>query len=110
MNALQGFCEQVTTLKGSVSPGAPVKMSGSETVVACADGNVFCGVATSQSKEHNGVQMAGYVRMGYSGTAPAVGYGKLVADASGGVKTGASGREYLIVAVDTVGMEVGFLL
>ncbi len=110
MNALQGYGEQVTTLKGQVSPGLPVKMSGDETVEACADGNIFCGVATSQSNNHNGVQMAGYVRLPYTGTAPTVGFVKLAADAAGGVKVNASGREVLVIAVDTVGKEVGFIL
>lgn len=81
--------------------GQVVKVSGDGAVAACADGDKFCGVLEGVRKGYGGVQLHGFATVAYSGTAPAVGYAGLLADGSGGVKTG-SGREHLVVSVDTV--------
>lgn len=58
------------------------------------------------------VKTAGYVELGYSGTAPAVGYATLAADAAAGkVKTVTSGgAQYLVIKVDTAAGTVGFIM
>lgn len=53
-----------------------------------------------------------YVELGYSGTAPAVGYATLAADAAAGkvkaVTTG--GAQYLVIKVDAAAGTVGFIM
>ncbi len=110
MVSFQGLNESVTTFLGTATVGVPVKVSASATVANCADGNVFCGVACGGRDGCVAVQVSGYVKLPYSGTAPTVGYVKLVADDSGGVKTSSSGREYLVVELDTTAKTVGFIL
>ncbi len=92
-----------------VTEGALVKASANGTVSKCAAGEEFCGVAAAVS--HDGtlcsVQLGGFVTAAFSGTAPTVGFGKLCADGSGGVKTGGE-KSRLIVAVD--GTKVTFML
>jgi hypothetical protein len=50
------------------------------------------------------------VTAGYTGSAPALGWSGLAADGSGGVKTSETGREYLVVDVDTDAQTVTFAL
>ena len=108
--SFQGFHENAATFAGSVPAGQAVRLSASGTVAACANDAVFCGVSGGGSDGYVSVQLTGYVCLPYTGTAPAVGYGKLAADGNGGVKTGAAGRDYLILNVDTTRGMVGFLL
>lgn len=86
-----------------VKEGDPVTMTGSRTVGACNSGEPFCGVAVSLS--HGGdacaVQLGGLVTVPYSGEAPVSGYASLSSDGSGGVSTDPSGRDYLVVEVNT---------
>lgn len=90
--------------------GEPVKVSGNGEVSRCASGDRFCGIAISAEESFVSVQTGGFVTMPYSGTAPALGYVKLVADGAGGVKTGTSGSEYLIVGVDSADSGVTFVM
>ena len=79
--------------------GKVCKVSGNGMVAVCGDGETFCGVMESFRKGFAGVQLHGFATVAYSGTAPALGYQALVADANGGVKAGGS-KEYLVVSVD----------
>ena len=108
--SLQGYTEGIVTLKGTGAVGALVKMSGSGAVTETASGENFCGVITSSHAGYTGVQLNGYVKLPYTGTAPTVGYAKLTADTAGKVKTATAGREYLVVTVDTAAALVGFIL
>ena len=59
------------------------------------------------------VQLRGYVQAAYTGTAPALGFASLVADGSGGLRvagTGETGRNCLVVSVDTTGKTMGLFL
>ncbi len=108
-----GVGELCVTFKtdGSVTKGCPVKMSTSSTVAACADGNRFIGVAVDVSDDGYAiVQLAGYMVMNYTGTAPSVGHANLVANSTGGVKTASGGGECLILDVDTSDNTVGFII
>ena len=80
--------------------GQVVKMSGTETVAACADGEAFCGVARNVRNGVCAVQLGGLTEVAYSGGAPAVGQATLVANGQGGVRTNASGQSVLVIAVD----------
>ena len=89
---------------GQVEAGTPVVLSDNETVAAATAGKAPAGVALHQQ---------GYVKLPYTGTAPALGQQVLVADGSKGVKTagsGETGRTCLVVRVDTEAGTVGLFL
>lgn len=71
-------------------------------VSTCAAGGVFLGVAESVNDTYAGVQIGGFVKVGYTGTAPAMGYTKLSADGAGGIRADANGNAYWVAQVDTV--------
>lgn len=95
-----------------LAEGALVKISASNTVAACAAGNDIAGMVVSAGRGGDAcaVQLGGMVTAAYTGTAPSVGYAILVANGSGGVKTGESGRSRLVTAVDTAAKTVTFVL
>lgn len=96
----------------SMTEGKVVKIgSSNETVAACSAGDNFCGVVTSVAHDGSAcsVQLGGFVTVGYSGTAPGLGFSSLVANAAGGVAAageGQTGRSYLVVSVDTAAKTV----
>ena len=79
--------------------GQVCKITGNGTVGPCAAGDEFCGAARSVRLGMAGVVLSGFVRLPYSGDAPAVGYAALCADGKGGVKTGGE-RTYLVAQVE----------
>ncbi len=109
--AFGGFNENTATFKteSEITSGSFVKMSESNTVTACANGDAFCGYAVSGDGGYAAVQLSGAVTATYSGTAPVVGYAVLVSDGTG-VKTASDGREYLVIAVDETAKAVTFLM
>ena len=80
--------------------GNVCKMSGNGKVAPCADGDGFIGIMEGIRKGVAGVQLHGFAQVGYTGTAPDVGYVNLTADGNGGVKVSESGKAYLVVSVD----------
>ena len=117
--SFQGFGEQVLTFETDeeLKAGIPVKVTESGKVAACGDGESFAGVTVSPSREGlAAVQMGGYVRMKYTGTAPAFNRTVVTADASGGIKAAsaaggdAAGREVLVVELDAAGGYIGIIL
>lgn len=106
-----GFNENTATfwVSGEIENGKPVKMSESGTVEACADGDAFCGICRGSDGSYAAIQLSGAVKSTYSGADPECGYTKLSASADG-VKVSDSGREYLVVEVDTDAMTVTFLM
>ncbi len=87
----------------SCAVGAVCKLSGAAAVTACDEGDGFLGVVQQLTPGGlGGVAVRGVVRVPFSGTAPALGWAKLSADGSGGVKTDAAGgREYLVLRTDS---------
>lgn len=81
--------------------GQMCKMESNGRVAPCADGEAFIGVMEGIRKGFTAVQLHGFAEVGYSGTAPALGYVNLVANGNGGVKTGSGVKAYLVVSVDT---------
>jgi hypothetical protein len=108
--SFQGFHENAATFAGEAAPGAPVKISAAGAVAGAPADSVFCGVSAGGGGGHVTIQLTGYVSLPYTGSAPALGYAKLLANGSGGVKAASSGREYLVLDADTVRQTVGFLL
>ena len=112
--SFEGIGENIVTFYNSKTSGAaagmPVKMSGPCEAAKCADGERFFGVAVAGDTEFAAVQVEGYVELPYSGTEPAVGFGKLAANGAGGIKTAETGGEFLIIDVDTTNKVVGFML
>ena len=80
--------------------GEVCKLTAEGNVEYCVANDRFCGVVHSVEKHMAAVQVEGFVRVRYSGTAPVLGYAKLVADGFGGVCTNTTGQDYLVVQVD----------
>lgn len=111
--SLNGYGENAATFKAQdgVTVGAPVKMAANGTVGACAAGDAFCGVALNLHGGYAAVQLGGYTQVHYTGTAPAVGYQTLAADASGTVKAVTTGgRSILVTDVDDTAKICGIIL
>ena len=108
--SFHGIGQVCATFLGTGTEGQVVKVSTAATVAPCEDGNSFCGVALCVKDDACAVQVAGFVTVPYSSTEPTPGYAKLSADGTGGVKTDESGREYLVVSVDTAAKTVTILL
>lgn len=106
-----GFNSNTATFKtaADIENGCPVKISESNTVEACADGEAFCGIAINSDGGYASVQLSGAVTAAYSGSAPEVGYSKIASDSTG-VKASDGGREYLVLAVDESASTVTFLM
>ena len=106
-----GFNANTATFKTSadLENGCAVKISDSDTVAACSDGETFCGFVIDGEGGYASVQLSGAVTAAYTGAAPALGYSKLVCDGNG-VKAAESGREYLILSVDENASTVTFLM
>lgn len=103
----------VTFQTEGVTAGYPAGMSANDTVANAADATAPVGVVLNQRGKLAAVQVKGFARVAYSGTAPSLGYGSLVADGQGGLRTAASGetgRTCLVVQVDTTKNEVGVFL
>ena len=126
-----GMGEVVATFKtnGVVKAGNPVKMQSNGTVQACSNSDRFCGIAISVADDgYATVQLGGYMKATYSGSAFSVGYAHALAASDGKVKADAgtessvtvdsdtltvtkyTGSEVLVVEVDTTAKTVGFIM
>lgn len=110
--SFSGFNEKSTTFICSedVTAGSVVKVTENGTVSVCSNGDAFCGVVTDVRSDCATVQLTGYIRMPYSGTAPALGYTAIAADGNGAVTANEGGRTYLVTDLDTTDNTVGFML
>ena len=110
--SFSGFNEKSATFICSegVTAGKVVKVTENGTVSACASGDAFCGVVTDVRSDCATVQLTGYIRMPYSGSAPSLGYTALTADGNGAVTANADGKTYLVTDIDTTDSTIGFML
>lgn len=110
--SFEGVGEQILSFNKSsgVIKGSLVKLSANGTVAVCAAGSKFAGVCINADDSFADVKTAGYVELGYTGDAPTVGYANLAAASANTVKADVSGREYLIIKVDTAAAKVGFII
>ncbi len=107
--SLQGFDCKYATFRhsGDPSPGTLVNLVADGTA-AQADGP-FAGVLISKHGGNALVQLSGYAKVAFTGTAP--GYGYLSVAADEGVLTAAeSGRPVLVADVDAVAGTAGIIL
>lgn len=88
----------VTFAQENCESGKVCKMGGNDTVVACADGDEFCGIIEGVRGGYAAVMVEGFAEVSFSGGLNA-GFVSLCADGNGGIKAG-SGREHLVVSVD----------
>lgn len=101
----EGIDEVVVSFgaKSGTMAGRMVKMTGNGEVGPCAVGDKPCGMAVAVEDGLAAVQLSGFVSVATSGAGIAVGFAKLVADGSGGLKAdAANGREYLVVSADAL--------
>lgn len=112
--SFEGIGEGIATFhfdgEGKAVGGKPVKMSGNGTVSPCGDGERFFGIALAGDEDFAAVQLEGFAELSFSGAAPGVGYVKLAADGSGGVKVSETGGEFLVVEVDAGSKVLGLVL
>ena len=100
-----------TFLGDGLTEGHVVKLTGNGTVGNCDAGDPFCGVAICCKDDACTVQVCGFITVGYSGSAPAVGWTALAADGNGGVKAdGDDCRKLPVVDVDATAETVTILL
>ena len=106
--SFEGIGEVVATFAcGDVAAGQVVKMTADGTVGPCAADDKICGVALSAEDGYAAVQLGGLVKVPVSGEGVAVGWCRLSADGSGGVKLDSTaGTEHLVVRVETDGAVV----
>lgn len=111
--SFSGFGEIAATFaaQDGVTPNIPVKMTANGTVGACAAGDDFCGVVLNTRGGYAAVQLAGYVRLPYDGTAPTAGWQALSAAAGGKIQTASTGgRKLLVVDMDGAAKTCGVIL
>ena len=110
--SFSGFNEKSTTFICSqdVEAGKVVKVTENGTVSSCENGDDFCGVVTDVRGDCATVQLTGYIRMPYSGSAPALGYTGLAADGNGGIVASENGKVYLVTDLDKTDNTIGFML
>ena len=90
-------------VNGDVQPGMAVAITADSTVGPGKAGDALCGVILSAKNGMGAVQVSGMAKVGYVGTAPAIGTAMVGVDGSGQIKTVTSGgMNCLIVSVDTV--------
>lgn len=100
-----------TFLGGGLTEGQVVKLTGNGTVGGCKEDDAFLGAAICCKEDACTVQVGGFVSVGYTGTAPGLGWQALAADGKGGVKTADSGGVTCpVVDVDTTAKTVTILL
>lgn len=105
-----GFGENVITIEADpalTQTGIPVKITTDGKAAPCAADDVFCGVCVNICGDYAGVALKGYVSLPLSGSCTP-GYQKLCAAAGGAVKSGESGREYLVL--ESASGRIGFIL
>ena len=104
-----GFNEEIVTFEanGNIEVGTPVMVIGNGAV-GIAFGT-FCGICKGIRNGYAAVQLKGYVAVSYI-NAPRIGYSKLSAVDGKVTADNVTGREYLVIDIDTETKTVGFML
>ena len=110
--SFEGIGDQIVSfVKGSgAEKGVFVKLGASSTVAAADDGDCFAGLCVHADGGFADVQLKGSVTCAYTGTAPEVGFVKLVSAGGCSVKKDNGGREYLVLKVDTAASTLSFIM
>ncbi len=96
----------VTVPAGSCAADKVCMLSADGEADGCTSGGRFMGLCEEVKQGLAAVQVAGFAKVKYSGTAPALGFTKLAADGNGGISANSNGQEYLVMAVDTAALTV----
>ncbi len=106
-----GFNEKVLTFKCAeeITKLYPVKISDNSTVAICNEDEAFTGICLDSDNENATVQMSGYVKTTYSGSAPNLGRNELTSAADGSVKEKTGGTPCTVLAVNAADSTVEFL-
>ncbi len=110
--SLNGYGESVTTFEAEdgVKAGYPVKITGNGKVGLCSAKEAFCGIALNVRNGFAAVQLQGYYGgLPYTGSGMKVGILKMGA-ASDKVEAADTGRECLVVDVDSTASTCGIIL
>lgn len=109
--SFNGFNEKVLTFKCAeeITKLYPVKISDNATVSICNEDEAFTGICLDSDKENATVQMSGYVKTTYSGSAPVLGINALACDAAGSVKQKSGATPCTVLAVNAADSTVEFL-
>ena len=91
----------VTFPKVQAQEGHVCKLNLLSRVEECVSGDKFCGVVQAVDEYTAAVQMEGFVEVSFTGSTPAIGYTKLSSDGNGGVKADSTGKEYLVVRLNS---------
>lgn len=110
--SINGYGENTSTFRttGLVCTNHTVKMADNLIVSPCEAGDDFIGIAVNTRDGYAGVQLNGYVKTDFTGTAPKLGWCGLVSDGKGGITADENGRKYLVVEVDAINNKAGFIL
>ena len=103
----EGIGEVVATFRvedgAELSAGQAVALVGSGEVGMGADGDALCGVVVHAEEDGcAAVQVAGMRKVGFTGTAPAIGWTGIAVDGTGKIKADEGGVKRMVAAVDTV--------
>lgn len=109
---LNGFDRKEVTFNASstAKEGKTVSLINKTTVGASSVDTNFLGICVSVRSGMASVVLRGYVTVSYSGTAPSLGYSKIAADGTGGIKLSDSGRDILVADVDLINGTCGIVL
>ena len=113
--AFNGIDNQVVTfLAETGEAGDSVSMEDNNQVTKAPSGAAPVGILLNKRSGHGAVQIRGYVQVAYSGSAaPSLGWNRLVANGSGGMRVAASGengRTCLVVNLNTIDKTMGLFL
>ena len=111
--SFKGINEQVVTFRTEeeLAPGTLVTVSDNGTVSPCAASGKIVGVVVSCRESLAAVQIAGFVTLPYSGSAPALGVTAIAAASETKIKADATnGKLVTVVETDTAALTAGILL
>ena len=90
----------VTVPAGTCGAGQVCKLGSAGQADACVNGEQFAGVCDEVKKGMAAVQVSGFAKVKYTGSAPTPGFAKLAADGNGGVCVNSNAQTYLVLCLD----------
>lgn len=107
-----GLNEVVATFNcpSQIQVGDVVTLIANDTVSKAAANNELIGTCVSKNGVIVGVMLHGVAELDYTGTAPTLGYNKLLTDGSNKIKIEETGRPCLVLSVNTANLKATILL
>ena len=98
----KGFNEGLITMNYvSGEEGNVVTITENFKCSAAADGDSLLGILVNSRGKIASVQIMGFAKVKYTGTAPTLGVAGVAADGNGGIKVSSNGRQVLVISVNT---------